>query len=244
MKKNALNKKKFTLGKSIVVIVSIVSSLCIVFVFVRYLQIYFAKVSAKQNVVSSRSVGEKRLNAIVSQRSNLIRQSKIISSSIGLSKTNVCYISHDDEGLFAKNWYQKCYLRYVEGYYVDASKDSVEQTISNISNDNTLFGKSDNFKCNIFSKDFVFSILYRPASGMREKICEIPDKFRGVLSIKGPVLPENLSIEVIEDFKEDGIDNSKNQIWLTHNEEYYSEELGCGVGIIFCDNPRPKPINP
>lgn len=233
--------------KKLLIIFGIILLVPIVLILLDYANQYHKYVSAKSKVAEARTKAMPDFNQKSATAAAALRQAGLITIPLASSKVDVCYVTHEDQGWFAANWYQDCYLRYVQGFETTATKTEALQKVSSLSD---IFGEPQDspnaqtvFKCELAESNFKETVRYRPAGSPISSLneCGIPDQLQGVFSVKGPIMLDNeLSAKSYDSFNPVTVDNSKNQIWVMSDTYYYHEELGCGFGI-FCANPRSKP---
>ncbi len=232
-------KPKKKIWKVLKIIVAIILGVILLFIIGVFIFNYFNKQLIIKDVSGQRSEAEKKADASVQNLVNKMINSGVSNRAIATSKTDVCYVTHSDAGWFANNWYQDCYLRYIVGFETQLSLTQFAQKISSISQSHLEYPP-----CVAFSVDNSTQILYRPANTPRDQtLCEIPNQLQGIGSVRGPiVLDKELSVKAYKSFDPANINNSQNQVWVIHDEYYYREDLGCGIGL-FCENPRSKPYS-
>ncbi len=196
-------------------------------------------------------------------------QKKLISelgggtTSVALSKKDICFIAHNDSGWMATDYYQECYIRYVQLFTTDLTKDEIIQKLqsntqrANLSTKtvvNSLFGDVEPSsyatekyaQCVVYKQNYSPSVVYIPAGFDASKYefpqdCEAPSK----TDVPGPAYAmADLSVKTYQDIDPSLVDTSKIQLWTIYTSKYYEENLGCGVGILFCESPRSKPAHP
>lgn len=196
-------------------------------------------------------------------------QKKLISglgegtTSVALSKKDICFVAHNDSGWFATDYYQECYIRYVQLFNTDLTKDEIIQKLqSNTQREelsaktlvNSLFGEverrsyaTEKFaQCTVYEQGYSPSVVYIPAGFDASRYeytqdCEAPSE----TDVPGPAyVMSNLSVKTYSDIDPTLVDSSKNQLWIMYTTKYYKEALGCGAGLLFCENPRATPAHP
>ena len=210
-----------------------------------------------------------RQEGLVTSDEHFEEQKKLISNlggetkSVMLSKKDICFIAHNDAGWTVTDYYQECYIRYVQLYSTDLSRDSVVQKLSSYTERQklsmetlveSLFGRLENNQnispdivhCSVYNDYSGPSLTYIPAGLDITKYkyawdCETPN----LVYTPGPAYVQSqLSVKTYSDLDQNKIDTSKNQLWIAYTVKYYDEEIGCGAGILFCNSPRSKPAHP
>ncbi len=201
----------------------------------------------QQMISSARMEAESSADKKVAEQITLLSQSNIIGAHIASSKVDVCYVTHRDQGWTYVSWHQDCYLRYVDGFEAKLDKKMAQNLISAIPASAAKFGsKFDGFDCSLTeSRDYphITSMFFVPAGLEKNNAeCSLPNPLQAVGgSVDGPIiLNKQLTTKAYRNFDVGSLNKSSNQLWLTTEEHYYSEELGCAS--IGCSNPRPKPI--
>lgn len=185
----------------------------------------------------------------------LLANGGIISSSSPdySAKTDVCYVNDQEQGWTSTNWFQDCYVRYVDLFSTALSRQEVADKLSTIPDSQDLFG---DMRSNTLSKTcdtlttengkpllgFLDTQLPTPQKDRYE--CKIPGLIQGVWSVNGPIILDdklkNFSHSE-RSFMESDVDTKKHYITLQGDGYYYHEELGCGSPL-FCSSPRKQPI--
>ncbi len=164
------------------------------------------------------------------------------------SKVDVCYINHADAGFNIHSWYQDCYLRSLSGFEVSDAREEVIKKLSNLpSQIGSVYVPDPSFsfgKCKLIAREVVEIARYRPANTQAQSSdCGIPSQVMNFDSVRGPILLEkDLAVHDFNRFNESDISGSSNQIWLINENHYYHQDLGCGLGFIFCSKPRSQPV--
>lgn len=176
---------------------------------------------------------------VLAQQITILKEKNIIEEEITSSKVAVCYV---DGGSKMNYWYQKCYLRYVEGFTTSLDKATIENILQSSGRTN-IHSRT----CTLYAKNSKIGLMFRwknmpmtHADALEGKIefdCVIPDP----ISIS-PYTKHITKIYKDLDTKKINDANSKNQIWIIVHEEYYNENLGCVRSILGCENPRETPI--
>lgn len=254
-RKSLLKKILIIIGMSILGVITLVILSFFVQSYLRKQEINKQAKAAPQKIASSRSNTELIADKKLKQIEYLITQAGITDKQIASSKIDICYVTHDDQGWIAYTYYQDCYLRYVKGYTTKLNKNELKQkllaqpraqNLFNKENSNPTTGFDD---CELYQKAFTDTtnkgeLIYRPANITNdEHSCKVPNPLQGLSSVKGPnVLDDELATKIYRTYDITKIDNSSNQFWFTFDEYYYHEDLGCSIGVLFCDSPRSKPI--
>lgn len=203
--------------------------------------------AARDKVAQAREGALLKSDAAFSNQIAVLKRAGLIDHEVASSKVDVCYVTHSDRGWFAANWYQECYLRYVAGFTTLAGEVVVTSELSD------AFGiierGSEFFPCELAKKDYKETLRYRPANiatanetNSVPSGCDIPGQIQGTGSVLGPImLDSELATKTFSSYDPETIDNTQNQLWVIHEDHYYTEELGCGVGV-FCTNPRSTPV--
>lgn len=210
-----------------------------------------------------------RQESLITSDEHFEEQKKLIynlggdTKSVMLSKKDICFIAHNDAGWTVTDYYQECYIRYVQLYSTDLSRDSVVQKLSSyterqkLSSETlveSLFGRLENNQnispdvvhCSVYNDYRSPSLTYIPAGLDITKYkyawdCETPN----LVDNPGPAYAQSqLSVKSYSDIDQSKIDMSKNQLWIMYTTKYYKEALGCGAGLLFCENPRATPAHP
>lgn len=177
-----------------------------------------------------------------------LQQNGLIDSEVGNSKYDVCYISEDDAGWMAYNYYQICYLRYVKGYTTSASKNDLNRVAH--ANQN-LFGETidksfgdEAYPCRIAEYQFKESLRYITSKSQNDNRseCDAPSSIKGLHSIAGA--SGGIVIRKIwgDSVPSQNGNVSQSEIWLSRERAYYREDLGCGLNLLFCINLRPNAV--
>lgn len=208
-----------------------------------------------QKIAASRSTAERTADKKLEQIENLVAQAGITDKQIASSKIDICYVTHTDQGWTVSSYYQDCYLRYIQGYTTKLSKDELKQKLLAQQEAQTLFNEEYRSlaavldECELYHEALTFTpskgeLTYRPANVTDEEYsCKVPNPLRGLWSVRGPfIIDDALAAKIYRTYDITRIDNSTNQFWLSFDEHYYHEDLGCIIGGIFCGNPRPTPI--
>ena len=242
-----------TTKKAVLIVILSIISIPILLTLMNIGNNFRKNIIADKEIQIARQLAEGLTDKKVSEAKNLLTESGIAVDDIESSKIDVCYVNHSDAGWMASNWYQDCYLRYVNGFATDLASQDVKQMLMTNPKTSAYFGDEDavliftqRLYCGLFEKDHSTTLVYRPANlGYDEDGCEIPSPYQSVSSVRGPIiLDDELSVRTYKIFNPLEVDNSRNQIWTIFDEHYYHEELGCGTGFIFCSNPRSTPVHP
>lgn len=242
-----------TLKKKILIALLIIVSVPALFVVVNIADNYRKSIAAESKIKNARQTAEIVSDEKIKEATNILKELGIATDSLGSSKTDVCYVNHRDQGWFAASWYQDCYIRYVDGFTTKLSRDEVMQRLTSNIKTPAYFGQSYSVSvnrgvsnCGLFEEEYKTTLLYRPANYRLDHYsCEIPNPLQALWSVKGPIVSDDeLSVKAYRTFDIDEVDNSKNQVWIMFDDHYYHEDLGCGVGAVFCNNPRSKPVHP
>jgi hypothetical protein len=239
-------KKKILIAVAMVVVIPVVAVLFSVTIN------YIKGIRASGGIVAARQSAEKSSQKKVDEATNVLHQAGVVATEIASSKVDVCYVTHEDQGFTYGNWYQNCYLRYVNGYTTGLTKGEVKQKLAVNPSVVALFGTEDKLSstsktpfCGLFEKDYIDTLIYRPENVASDDYgtCEVPNQFQGSLTVQGPILlNDELSVKTYKTFDAVAVGNQQNQIWFMLDEPYYHEELGCG--LMFCGNPRGVPVHP
>lgn len=208
---------------------------------------FISKLGAKNKIISARQTAEKSADSKANGAVNDLRRLGVVASSIESSKVDVCYVTHRDAGWVASGWYQDCYLRYVSGFVTAMSREELRSSV--MANPSTLLYFGEEYSssyCGLFGQNYEATLIFRPANITNEEYdCNVPRLLQGLWSVRGPATHDDeLSVKTYKTFDPETVPNSQNQVWFVFDERYYHEELGCGLGPIFCSNPRNKPVHP
>lgn len=240
-----------SLKKKIFVTLGILVMLPILYVAIKLSGQYFTTRAAIGKVTAARSAAEKVDDKVFRDMSDLLFREGIATARLGSSKVDICYIDHNDAGWFAMNWYQRCYLRYVEGLAVNLDRATLKQKLASLPEVKSLFGEISTLpdtypyprECQLYKKQYSTTMIFLPAGHTTfdpDGTCTIPAQINRE---SYPSLGPPVGVKRYRTFSETSVANSQHQIWLTHQKEYYREDLGCGVGL-FCESPRSKPVQP
>jgi hypothetical protein len=198
-----------------------------------------------QQKSATRAAVEQKTDKKVADFEAALIDSGIAGSQIASSKVSVCYVDHQDEGWFAANWYQGCFLRYVRGYTTGLTKPAIESKVSASSGLSSLSGTifGDNDPCEISFGVGDFNFTYLPAGVQRSEYssCEIPDQLQGISSIDPVVLDDELTVKSYKVFDAAQVSSTQDQIWFDFDQNYYRENLGCAISLL-CDSPRDRAV--
>jgi hypothetical protein len=198
---------------------------------------------AKNEIVKQRQDSEKASESQVKSNTEYIKETLGVTKNIGSSKIDVCYLNHSDGGWMIAYWYQDCYLRYVDGFETSLSRDEVIARIVANPKSKELFSSEYDYGpdgCLIYQR-----LFYVPANyaGM-DYDCFVPNQLQGIWSVRGAITNDGkLSTKKYRSFDNEMVNRTVNIIWVTHEDHYYHEQLGCGIGL-FCSSPRAKPVHP
>ncbi len=206
--------------------------------------------SAKHKVTVARDKIEQSTDQKVANFETALINSGAVGPKLASSKASVCYVTHADQGWFAVNWYQDCYLRYVEGFSTNLSRETFKAKLSGSTDLLTAMGELSNedkfypSTCVISDRTDKFKVSYLPINFTKDEAfsCDIPNQLQGLTSVDGPIILDNeLAIKRYVNFDPAPLINNGSQVWFEHDEFYYHEDLGCGIDYVFCGNPRSKP---
>ncbi len=199
-----------------------------------------SQVDIQKSVNGAFIQGEKTGDEIIAYQISILKENNIVIQKIASSKTDVCYFTNlRPEG---SDHRQRCHIRYVEGFTTQLTdKESIIAKLRSVpeiysydveNNDKNLrLGHiyKDSSTCNLYSGpnainvisiSFIFadsSIAKNSESGN----CEVPNQFPQ----KYALYVDNLTSRGIHSFEPIELDYSKNQLWITLEQEYYDEKL-------------------
>jgi hypothetical protein len=244
----ANQKPKMSVKKKLGIAILVLVSLPIIYTVFSTAKQALVTHRAKAKVTAARLNVESSADQKVAQFEAALVSSGIATTKIASSKVDVCYVDHRDQGWFAANWYQDCYLRYVNGYETNYSKKYIKENINSTeslrSETGTLLDNDQSSFCKLISLEFrKINLVYMPSGIIRslDYECIIPSPIQGDSTITPAILDKNLAIRTYVSFDSKSIPNSNNQVWFEYDAFYYHEDLGCGFDFIFCGNPRDKP---
>lgn len=242
------NVKKIVLGM-LIGLLALIGIIVVYFSFDQggaMLKQYVSTKTAKTKVTTAFFEADKKADEQNTTQKRILTEAGLAGEQVVQSKVDVCYVTHRDSGWFAKNWYQRCYIRYVTGFVAHTTSTEFARTISQSGALRSEFGEAHPTAspCVRVEKEYRPTLMYRPANVMQDAVfCDMPDSTQGLFSVYGPITPnDELATTVYKTFDPAQIDPSQNIIWSTADIEYYSEDLGCGVGIILCSNPREEAV--
>lgn len=166
------------------------------------------------------------------------------------SKIDACYVTHNDTGWVAANWYQDCYIRYTDLFPIVLSRSNVEQKLESSKDTPNLFGNLETFRpknCgalyrNDSYKPTLIYLNWNIENAEKGVNCKIPKQTQDTFTVRGPiVLDKELTTKIERSFNVDDIDQTKRYLFVQSDNYYYHESLGCGIGIL-CPSPREKPL--
>ncbi len=205
----------------------------------QFIQSSLAEGKVKHAREKAEQTSDQEFNGKVSK----LHQTGLLGSKIASSRHDICYLNHNDAGWTITSWYQKCYLRYAEGYTTTATKEEIINALETTSGPVTNFDQPS-LSCSIRDGlGFKEIARYRVAGSPQiDPFCGVPDPLQTTFSIRGAALHnDELSVKTYSTYDMKSIDSSSNQIWLTSDYEYYDEQLGCFIPLV-CNSPRSKPI--
>jgi hypothetical protein len=234
------------IGRNIIIVISL---LVLGFICFRIAINITSRITAFANVTTARQQAIISTDKQLASQILALQQAGLIGHLIAQSKLDVCYTDHNDQGWLAANWYQNCYLRYVSGYTTNQDKTAVLEKLTALQG---IFGQVQNTPyeqqvspCDLAEINYQESVRYRVANSniTESNECGMPDPVQGVFIGPDPALESNdqMSVQKFYSYATTHVDNSHDQLWIIHNDSYYHEELGCGIGI-FCENPRVRPV--
>lgn len=239
-----------TTKKRILISIGILILIPVVYIFIHHVYQLRKTHAANSKVAEARSEALKRVDQEIAGKVEALKQAGLVTDGIAFSKTDICYITHEDQGWFASNWYQDCYIRYVQGFTTDLSKEEALQKAGTLSE---YFGDlPDDYlqlvnRCELAADSRRETARYRPAGSPiydRADDCGIPNQLQATWSVRGPgMLDDQLSVHRYSSFDSATIGSLSDQVWIMSDTHYYHEDLGCGFGI-FCESPRSKPAHP
>lgn len=185
------------------------------------------------------------------ERITALKQSGLIMSETPdfSSKVDACYLAHNDSGWIAQSHYQECYAMYIDLFRVDMDFASAQATLEKA-------GKSDP----TLSK-FTF---YVPSSCTDTSFTPLPDRSNlefiqasEASATTSCVLPEqnysdrvvlyahndkDHTAQMIRSFDVSKVSPTENYIYLSSDDAYFKEELGCKSFGLFCEQPINAPV--
>ena len=101
-----------------------------------------------QQVTQARTSQEPTYDKDRSKKIQALHDIGIISTTTPAysSKIDACYVTHNDTGWVAANWYQDCYIRYTDLFPITFSRSDIEQKLENFKDTPNLFGKLETFQ--------------------------------------------------------------------------------------------------
>ncbi|MBC7869015.1 hypothetical protein H7X69_02465 [Candidatus Saccharibacteria bacterium] len=206
---------------------------------------------ADYKVKEARSINEYKYDQQRLDKIDMLLDSGTINSAKPQysSKIDACYVTHSDRGWVAANWYQDCYIRYVDLLPTTLPRPVVEQRLNSLKNVNAVFGEPEKYSpiiCDTLYKNkykptLIYLNLKAETQGKSRK-CSVPKMTQDTFTIRGPiVLDDELSTNVQRSFDVNAIDQEAQYILMQSDNYYYHESLGCGFGLL-CPSPRTNPI--
>jgi hypothetical protein len=185
-------------------------------------------------------------------KNRALRSTGLLKKNYGYTTTDHCSLGTTEAGWMIKSWVQHCSIMRATAYETDASKLDIAKLIYFVSSKmNTLseleYDISKN-ECTVAKAGYTYKqkterirIFYIPAnrdvSGLEcEKEIAVATKTQvdGIKDLNEFKYTETIDTSLI--------DKSKNQVWVIQTYNYYSKDIGCGLGL-FCEEPIFVPIN-
>ena len=190
---------------------------------------------------------------------NLI-SSKVVTDKVGETKTSVCYIKTEGGGGWTIAGYsQVCYLRVTAGYYTDLARQVVQANLLSGSLGSRFLDEdwTSQYPKDCRLSDYESSVTVRYVNKgnapstlgeydfLDHEECGRPSSAVGVGS-ENRTLSTDLSIKDIEVLDERSIDDTRNQVWLEIDYEYFNQSIVCKPVIIpilsSCGLSRSQPV--
>ena len=244
-KKNARNNtRRMSLKKLVLLVVAAIIFLPLAYACVQFVSIAIASQTAKHSIAAASKTVMTTSDRQFSSEISTLQRAGFIGAEIAKSKVEVCFTDDNHtESWTDPEWYEECYLRYVDGFVAAQPKSA----ILNDSSLSSTFGQLQNSAylqqvqpCDIAEQSYSTTLFYRPADTPLENnanLCDIPDPLQGILSIDPIVLDTDLGVKTYYSYNANSVDNSHDQLWVIHETHFYHKDIGCGVGIL-CPNPR------
>jgi hypothetical protein len=237
------NKKQPTTRKPVLIATALLIVICIIFIG-NIVHDY----GVKNAVLKSKNENESAFDKTRESKVTALLKSGITASSSPdySSKLDICYVTHSDQGWVATNWYQDCYIRYVDLFRTTLDRQDVDVKL----NDAQIFGVPYTLNpriCDIaYEQGRDASVSYLnwqvdPAQ-QAQYDCRVPKPTQTTFTVRGPLVSDSeLSIHPERSFSPEAVDKSKHYVAIESDNFYYHESLGCGFGIA-CPSPRAKAI--
>lgn len=203
-----------------------------------------------RGIAEDRTVAEKKGDAQLKTRIDILNTAGLNKGSLGSSKIDVCYVGTRSLGFVTTGWYQDCYIRYVDGFSTDAFTEEIREKINAIDGSMLEFwgytSLPADIDCYVYDKDLIPDMVFIAKNDSNKRIdCKIPDTLSGDgAEDKVGIQVSELAVKTYRTFEKNNIMRNSNQIWIVHEERYVHDELGCaGIFSLSCENPRPVPIS-
>lgn len=213
---------------------------------------YIKNANARNNVIAARQNKEPEFDQARDYRLAVLSSAGLLDKKVAdySSKVDVCYITHSSQGWMAANWYQECYVRYVDLFSTSLNRDDVSEKLHSATKAKKIPANDIDYLtggCGVIysNNDGALGVSHLKLNTTNEQSktnideCQLPDQLQGPFRV-GVFLDEQLSKKTLRSFKD--IDRSKNYILLESDNDYYDEDLGCAWGMFFCNSPRMSPI--
>ena len=190
--------------------------------------------AALRMIAAARSAKEPAADLTLTAQVEELRRAGLATTPIASSKVDVCEITSQGGGWMASSYEQRCELRYVEGYATDLDLNVIYERLK-------VVPSNQRDKCQRFSGSLPYDrIMVRSAnSPISPYDCEMPTP-TGALPSQ---MEQSQRGKHFRTYDPVAVDNTRNQVWLIVEVDYYREKLGCAPdGFIFCTSPRETPL--
>lgn len=221
---------------------------------------YIQTASTPAEVKAAYNEGEHEFTAETSVEVAL-KESGVAEQEIGRTITSVCYIRvRGGGGWTVAGYSQVCYARITRGYYTNQTISQAVDSLMATSSGQELFTRFhiDNYKDDCILSDYgapakvtyVYKNAIKSSQGeygyLDYRGCGRPSEVQGVGSVRVRELGTDLSIRHIETLESSSYDDSRNQVWIEKDHEYFDQPIVCKprpISILgSCDLSRSQPV--
>ncbi|QQG51202.1 MAG: hypothetical protein HZB75_01715 [Candidatus Saccharibacteria bacterium] len=245
MTKKRKGKNQLITRKSVAAAVALVAAIiCVAFI---NNAIHDSNIKAK--VLKSKNESEMLFDESRGLQISALVKAGVLSSSTPdySSKLDVCYVTHSDQGWVASNWYQDCYIRYVDLFSTLLDRRDVDEKLKKGRISGTPYDALNKKACDVVyeqGSDSSLSYLnWQVDSAQQAQYnCRVPKPTQNSFTTRGPILLDRELVTFSErSFSPEEVDKSKHYIAIESDNFYYHESLGCGMGFL-CSSPRERAI--
>lgn len=150
-----------------------------------------------------------------------------------------CQIGHRDQGWIVHHYYQECSWQGIDYFQVEdldglTEKYRLSATTSTPETCDLLF-----LPLREEEKRFRFVSAHTHPAGATGRSCEIPTMVQGTAESFVP--SETVVTQAVPSLD---LDPDADWVVVSHEVSFFSKDLGCGIGIIFCTSPMSDPAMP